>query len=143
MTLAIEVGEAVDPERGRLGASTVVLEGARIAAIRPGHGHDLGPVEVLDHRDRTMVPGLIDAHVHLNLRADGRLQETVAEPDGVLVAGTVAHARAALAAGITTVRDIGSKGRTTFDARDGAAASGLPMPRMLLAGPPVTITWGH
>jgi imidazolonepropionase-like amidohydrolase len=143
VTTAILAAEAIDPETGRLGPVTVLVDGGTVTEVRSGHDHDLGAATVLDHRGHTLLPGLIDAHVHLNLRADGRIMQTAAEPEGVLVATTVANARTALAAGITTVRDIGSKGRSTFDAREGAAASGLPLPRMLLAGPPVTITGGH
>lgn len=152
MTLAILAGDAIDPEDGRSGPVTIVIEHAAIAAILPGHAAAkpdvtrppiLDGADVLDHRGHTVVPGLIDAHVHLNLRADGRIAEAAAEPEGVLAVTSLVNARVALASGVTTVRDIGSVGRTTFDARAGAAASGLLMPRMLLAGAPVTMTGGH
>lgn len=142
MTLAILAGDVIDPDGGRLGPSTVTVDGGIIAGVDAGHAAPDGAV-VLDHRGSTLLPGLIDAHVHLNLRADGSTAETIAEPDGVLVATTIANARTALAAGITTVRDVGSKARTAFDARTGAAASRFPLPRLLVAGPPVTPTDGH
>ena len=82
--------------------------------------------------------------MHLNLPGNNTpFEETVREPDGVLVASAANAARVALKAGITTVRDTGGRGDTTFQLRR-ALELGLGRgPRMLLVGQPVTITGGH
>lgn len=140
MTIALLAGDVVDPVDGHLGASTVLLLGGRIAEVAPGHRVPAG-AETVDLRGLTLLPGLIDAHVHLNLRADGRMYETAEESDAALTATTRENARTALAAGITTVRDVGSKDGTAFAAR--AEGSPALLPRMLISGPPVTATGGH
>lgn len=140
MTIALLAGDVVDPVDGHLGACTVLLRGAHISEVTPGHHVPVG-AESVDLRGLTVLPGLIDAHVHLNLRADGRMYETTAESDAALTATTRENAHTALAAGITTVRDVGSKDGTAFAARAGASSTLLP--RMLISGPPVTATGGH
>ena len=66
----------------------------------------------------TVLPGLIDTHVHLNLPGNGVTLETAArESDGVLVATSTLCAARALNAGITTVRDVGGARSTVFDTR--------------------------
>ncbi|MEW1835721.1 amidohydrolase family protein [Microbacterium sp. NPDC079995] len=141
MTLALLVGAVVDPEDGTSGPSAVFVDNGTVTAIVPGHDAP-EDATVLDHRDATLVPGLIDAHVHLNLRADGEMMANIAKPsDDELVETTLANARVALRGGITTVRDVGSKTDTGFAARRAGDAASLP--HLLLAGPPITTTAGH
>ena len=126
----------------------VVLDGSRIAAVfqgaLPDNWDGAAGAAVLEYPDATLLPGLIDCHVHLNLPGDGTpFPLTIEEPDGVLVAISVRNARTALEAGITTLRDCGGRGSTTFEVRraiDRGYASG---PRLVLCGQPITITGGH
>ena len=75
MTRAVLLcGDVIDVVAGRgLGASTVVVSSGLIESVTAGHQETDG---ALDLRDATLVPGLIDSHVHLNLRADGRPHTT-------------------------------------------------------------------
>jgi imidazolonepropionase-like amidohydrolase len=99
---------------------------------------------VLDYSGCTLLPGLIDAHVHLNLPGDGTpFEQTVTETDEVLAVAAAAAARTSLGAGILTVRDTGSRGTTAFSVRRALQLGYGEGPRMLLAGPPMTITGGH
>lgn len=92
----------------------------------------------------TLLPGLIDSHVHLDLPGDGTAYlDSVAEADGVLVAGATHRARLALEAGITTVRDTGARGMTTFDVRRAQQLGHCIGANLLVCGPPITITGGH
>ncbi|MDX6421392.1 MAG: hypothetical protein QOG28_6012 [Trebonia sp.] len=125
----------------------VVVDGDTITGVYQGaapEGAVPAGAEELDYTGCTLLPGLIDAHVHLDMPGnDTMLEDIVREPDGVLVASAANAARTALEAGITTVRDTGGRGDTTFQLRralDLGIASG---PRMLLTGQPVTITGGH
>jgi imidazolonepropionase-like amidohydrolase len=125
----------------------VVVDGDTITGVYEGaapEGAVPADAEVLDYTGCTLLPGLIDAHVHLDMPGnDTMLEDIVREPDGVLVASAANSARTALEAGITTIRDTGGRGDTTFQLRralDLGIASG---PRMLLTGQPVTITGGH
>jgi imidazolonepropionase-like amidohydrolase len=148
MTKIIRADRLID---GTGGAPTldpvVVVDGATITGVYSGHapeGAAPADAEVLDYSGCTLLPGLIDAHVHLNLPGnDTPFEETVREPDGVLVASAAGAARVALEAGITTVRDTGGRGNTTFQLRRALELGVARGPRMLLVGQPVTITGGH
>jgi imidazolonepropionase-like amidohydrolase len=100
--------------------------------------------EFLDLGDLCVLPGLIDCHVHLVFSAGVRpLADVLAEDDQQLLLRGVAAAREALAAGITTVRDLGGRGGVTFKLRDAIDSGWLAGPRILAAGSPITITGGH
>ncbi len=119
----------------------------RVMALFQGQVPDgavTGDALTLDCRGCTLLPGLIDAHVHLNLPGDGStLEEAARESDGVLVATATFAAVRALAAGITTVRDVGSARGTVFDVRRAQVMGHGHGARILACGPPITITGGH
>ncbi len=97
---------------------------------------DLGP--------RTLLPGLINCHVHLCLPGDGTpFEEWMTLPDELLLLTAARNAQAGLRAGVTTLRDCGGKGRLTFRLRDGIARGILAGPTLVLCGRPLTITGGH
>ncbi len=92
----------------------------------------------------TLLPGLIDAHVHLNLPGNGVTLETAArETDGVLTATATLSAVRALQAGITTVRDLGGARGTIFDVRRAFELGHGHGARIIACGQPITITGGH
>ena len=125
----------------------VLVEGGRIAAVfqgPPPEGAVPPDAERIECRGCTLMPGLIDAHVHLNLPGDGStLEECVRETDGVLTATATFAAARALAAGITTVRDVGAARRTVFDVRRAQRMGHGHGARILACGQPLTITGGH
>jgi imidazolonepropionase-like amidohydrolase len=109
------------------------------AAIRPG--------ESVDDVTGTLLPGLIDAHVHLvfDHGPDHALTRAVVERSSLpeLTLRAVRNARQCLLAGVTTVRDCGDRGFVTVALRD-AISEGLAIgPRILASGPPITTTAGH
>jgi imidazolonepropionase-like amidohydrolase len=100
--------------------------------------------EVLDLPGCTILPGLIDSHVHLNFPGNGiLLEEIMTEPEGVLVATATFAAAKALAAGVTTVRDTGCVHSTVFEVRRALELGHGVGPRILACGQPITITGGH
>jgi imidazolonepropionase-like amidohydrolase len=125
----------------------VVVTGGTVTEVFQGRAPEGSlPADAitLDYRGCTLLPGLIDAHVHLNFSGDGTsLEELMREPDGVLVAAGAYNARRALEAGITTVRDTGCRQSTAFELRR-ALDLGIGVgPRLLACGQPITITGGH
>ena len=115
--------------------ATIVLDGQRIAVV----GDTVPGVDVTDLGDVTLLPGLVDPHVHLAFDAS-------ADPVGALLARTPDEVRAAmveaaretLRCGVTTVRDLGDRDYLSLDLR------GTPgLPTILAAGPPITIAGGH
>lgn len=127
--------------------AVLVLDGGKVIGVFEGRAPDgLVPddAQVLDYQGCTIVPGLIDAHVHLNLPGDGTmLEDAIREPDGVLVASSAFAANRALNAGVTTVRDTGGRGGNTFELRRSIELGHGAGPRVLACGQPITITGGH
>jgi imidazolonepropionase-like amidohydrolase len=120
----------------------VFIEGEHIRAVCPelaaGAVHFPGC---------TIVPGLIDTHVHLVFSAadsnEAVVEQVGRESDEELLARARANARAALHAGVTTVRDCGGKGRITQEVRDLVARGAAEGADVLSCGMPITTTRGH
>lgn len=126
---------------------TIVIEDGVITGV---YGPDVPEVlagdetPVIEYPEATILPGLIDCHVHLNLPGDGTdFVTSVAETDGVLVATAANNARTALQAGITMLRDCGGRGTATFDLRRALQLGYGQGSRLVLCGQPITITGGH
>jgi imidazolonepropionase-like amidohydrolase len=127
---------------------SLVVEGTKIAGLIP-HAEvpsDAAAAQVVDLTGCTLLPGFIDAHVHLTLGTAGRSYETVMREDSdtLMVLRSVYNAYLHLSRGVTTMRDCGARHRTTFELK-AAIGSGLfdTMPRILVSGRPITITGGH
>jgi imidazolonepropionase-like amidohydrolase len=100
---------------------------------------------VYDFGEAYALPGLIDTHVHVVFPGDARpAHEFVPyRSDLELLVLAIRNAERALAAGITTMRDLGSRGRVAFVLRDAIATGLVRGPRLLVSGPPITIPGGH
>lgn len=133
---------------------TVWIEDGRVLAVFPEGGGlegsrqpaaDAGNVRRIRFESpATVLPGLIDAHVHMTLdpsilRADEQLEL----PREKLWAGMQQRALAMVQAGITTARDLGAGEWMEVELRDRIAAGEIPGPRLLCAGQPVTSPGGH
>jgi len=126
------------------GPLVVVADGV-IAAVHGPAGPIPADASVVDLPGLTLMPGLVDAHLHLCFDATsdpvGHLAET---GDGLLREQTAEAARRALRAGVTTVRDLGDRGYLALDLRDRNPAGGAgPLPAIVAAGPPITTPGGH
>jgi imidazolonepropionase-like amidohydrolase len=124
----------------------VAIEGERIVAAGPVGERDrrLPHATRLDYPGCTLLPGLVDSHVHLTFSAGAvPLKQLQADSDMRLALTGMANARAALQAGVTTVRDLGSRGRISLELRDAIAAGVVPGPRVLACGRPITSPRGH
>lgn len=103
--------------------------------------------ERFDFPGCTIVPGLIDTHVHLVMSAQSSNEAIIAqvsrESDDQLIERSLANARAALGAGITTVRDCGGKGLVIFKVRERIQRGLAEGADVLTCGMPITTTLGH
>jgi imidazolonepropionase-like amidohydrolase len=125
----------------------VLAEGARIVAV--GRWAELSDrldqdVRVVELGDSTLLPGLVDCHVHLAM--DAGPASTVSEltaTDAELVCRMADSARRLLDAGVTTARDLGCRGAVAATVRDALRDGLLPGPRLLVANAPITVTGGH
>jgi imidazolonepropionase-like amidohydrolase len=133
---------------------TVIVKNDRIVAVAPGllaTPPDAAPgstVEVIDLSDRFVMPGLMDAHVHLQSEPSFSRRRTERgdrdPPTGAEGAvNAVVYARRNLAAGFTTVRDLGSDDQAVFAVRNAINAGRMLGPRILLSGSAIAVTGGH
>jgi imidazolonepropionase-like amidohydrolase len=130
---------------GALEGIGVEVDGARIIGVGP-RPPSMSDADVVDLGDVTLLPGLIDIHQHLAFDATvDAVAHLQAVDDGALLEAMRVAARRALAAGITTVRDLGDRNYLSLQLRDEFAqeSSGSIGPRILASGPPLTITNGH
>ena len=127
--------------------AAILLEGdtiRRIGTSETVRAPEGASVREIDYGDATILPGLVDSHVHLNGIGDGRAGDELATlPDEVLTVQAAQNVRRHLYSGVTTVRDCGAKNRTTFLLRQAVEMGILPSPRLVLAGRPVAIIGGH
>lgn len=139
-----------DAREAPLGATTIIVRDGRIVALSPGRSGDapadLKPDEQVTEIDlggRTVLPGLIDAHVHLASQYGVPWWQDAVRTAEYDVAVGLHNAGITLRAGFTTVRDLGSEPRVMFAVRD-AIRDGLAVgPRILASGPAISITGGH
>lgn len=142
----IHAGALLDrPGQPARGASTIVVRGGRIEAVREGLIAPEAGARLVDLGNQFVLPGLIDAHVHMlndddKMRA--RLEANNRDIEDHLLIG-VDNARRTLEAGFTTVRDLGSDARSITALRDAIAAGTLPGPTIVAAGRGISITGGH
>jgi len=120
----------------------VVVTDRRIASIVADRPPRDGTV--LDLGGLTLLPGLINCHVHLCLSGDADPSRTLSDESyATTVIGAVVRARRTVEAGVTTVRDLGGREYAEIAVRDAVRAGSIPGPRVLCAGRAVCITGGH
>jgi len=122
----------------------VLVQGERIIEVGSAVKHPAG-VEVMDLGDRTLLPGLIDAHIHLFLHPGAEDLQTVEESIPQRTISAVLAARDDLLAGFTTERDMGTEGAGSADtAVRNAIDQGLIQgPRLRISGNAIDVLGGH
>jgi imidazolonepropionase-like amidohydrolase len=144
----VHAGRLLDrPGQQPRGASTIVVRNGRIEAIRDGFATPDGfpGATVVDLRERYVLPGLIDCHVHLDSDRAGQegLVESMTNSDAYFAYQALANARKTLDAGFTTVRNLGEERGVTLALRDAIAAGTVAGPRIIDAGTGISATAGH
>ncbi|MBV8809628.1 MAG: amidohydrolase family protein [Acidobacteriaceae bacterium] len=135
--LDIEAGRIVTP-------GEVLVEGERIIEAGQAVTHSAG-AETIDLGDTTLMPGLIDAHVHLFLHPGAEDLQTVEESVPQRTIQATLAARADLMAGFTAERDMGTEGAGAADTavRNAIDNGSIPGPRMRISGNAIDILGGH
>lgn len=122
----------------------ILVEGDRITAVGSKLAHPAN-AEMVDLGDTTLMPGLIDAHVHLFLHPGAEDLQTVQESESQRTILATLAARDDLMAGFTAERDMGSEGAGSADSavRNAIDKGLIPGPRMRVSGNAVSILGGH
>jgi imidazolonepropionase-like amidohydrolase len=137
-------GLLANPGEKSLREQTVVVIDGKITAVESGYqpaeryGAD---AQLIDLNDRFVLPGLIDLHKHISMPLDADPATFTSE--GRLTLVTAAVAKAALDAGVTTLRDIGDNVGVTFAVRDAINSGVMEGPRIFAAGRVISSTGGH
>jgi imidazolonepropionase-like amidohydrolase len=135
--LEIDTGRIVMP-------GEILVEGSHIKAVGSSVAHPAG-AEIIDLGDTTLLPGLIDAHVHLFLHPGNESLQTVQEsvPQRTILAALAA--KADLMAGFTAERDMGTEGAGSADTavREAIDKGLIPGPRLRISGNAIDILGGH
>jgi imidazolonepropionase-like amidohydrolase len=135
--LNVKTGEIIRP-------GEILVEGERITEVGTSVKHPAG-AEVIDLGDRTLLPGLIDAHVHLFLHPGAEDLQTVQESVPQRTITATLAARDDLMAGFTAERDMGTEGAGSADTavRDAINEGRIPGPRLRISGNAINILGGH
>ncbi len=132
-----------DADSQPTGPAIIRVTDGRISSITEGLEGDFTADIVVDLRDKTVLPGLIDLHVHLTGDPGGDFWKATTEPPEWGVVLGMKNAALTVRAGFTTVREAGSAQQTAFVLRRGTAEGVVTGPRIVAAGPALSIIGGH
>ncbi len=125
----------------------VTIRDGKIAAVGAPGRRDPADAEIVDYGDATLLPGLIDAHVHVQFTAGPDHPTTrgihMGASDAERIATAIGNAQRGLATGVTTMRDTGGYLTLNMDVRDAINDGHVIGPRLLVCGAPITTTAGH
>ncbi len=135
-------GTVFDGETFRPGTEVLVDDEGQVIEVRPVQATP-GAAQVVDHGPgTTLLPGLIDGHQHLSWGCTPNALNGIPHDPAAQRAQAIANARRALAAGVTTVQDLGDSDYAVVEVRDDTKGD-LTLPRILASGPPITSPGGH
>jgi imidazolonepropionase-like amidohydrolase len=143
--VVVRAGHLLDTKSGKtLLNQAIVIDGGKIVSVGPmAEVNPSASDRIIELPRATVLPGLIDAHTHLDEGPEnhGYPGLAVSVPRHALIGAR--NARATLEAGFTTVRNVGADGFSDVALRDAINAGDVPGPRMLVSGPALSITGGH
>ncbi len=141
----LHAARLLDVKGGRIvKPGEILVQGERIVEVGTSVKHPAG-AEVIDLGDRTLLPGLIDAHVHLFLHPGAEDLQTVQESVPQRTITATLAARDDLMAGFTAERDMGTEGAGSADTavRNAINEGRIPGPRLRISGNAINILGGH
>jgi imidazolonepropionase-like amidohydrolase len=143
--IVLHAARLLDIKNGRLiKPGEILVQGERIVEVGTSVKHASG-AEFIDLGDRTLLPGLIDAHIHLFLHPGAEDLQTIQESVPQRTITAVLAARDDLMAGFTAERDMGTEGAGSADTavRNAIDEGRVPGPRLRISGNAVNILGGH
>jgi imidazolonepropionase-like amidohydrolase len=143
--IVLHAARLLDVDSGKmLAPGEVLVRGERIAAVGSKVEHP-ADARVVDLGDTTLLPGLIDAHVHLFLHPGGEAEQTFDESVADRTIRATLAARDDVMAGFTAERDMGTEGAGAADTavRDAIDRGAIPGPRLRISGNAIDILGGH
>ncbi|MEO2183202.1 MAG: amidohydrolase family protein, partial [bacterium] len=134
----------LDVEKGHyVDSPVIVIEDDRILSMTGDIEHRQNSDQVINLAGMTLLPGLVDSHVHIEGNQSLHGFEKLGQSDQAALLSGVSNARDMLTAGITTIRNLGSKNYGDIALRDAINDGIIDGPRIFAAGPPLGITGGH
>ena len=143
--IVLRAARLLDIKKGRIvKPGEILIQGERIVEVGTTVKHPAG-AEVIDLGNRTLLPGLIDAHIHLFLHPGAEDLQTVQESVPQRTITATLAARDDLMAGFTAERDMGTEGAGSADTavRNAIDEGRIPGPRLRISGNAVDILGGH
>ena len=142
----IHAGQLLADPAGRpRGNTTIIVRDGKVAELRDGFATPEAGATLVDLKDRYLLPGLIDMHVHFyssGYPLQERIEGTTKDLEDQFV-GAAQNARRTLDAGFTTVRDLGGEPRGIRSLRDAIARGQMAGPTIVNAGRMISVTAGH
>jgi imidazolonepropionase-like amidohydrolase len=143
-TVVVHAGRLIaDASRPAAGPSTITITDGRITAVAPGLAPPPAGARLVDLSGKTVLPGLIDMHVHLSGDPGSDFRDEAVDPDEWAALVGAKNARITALAGFTTVRDLGSPPLVGFMLRRATEKGFIPGPRIVSSGPAISIIGGH
>lgn len=144
-TLVLKADRLIDVENGKLISNAVVVieDDTIVAAGETRKVTFPKDSKIIELGDYTLLPGLMDMHVHLTSDATKHGYKRLADSLPRVTLTGVKHAEATLMAGFTTVRNVGAPGFADVALRDAINDGDITGPRMFVAGPSLGVTGGH
>ena len=142
----IQAGRVIAiPGTSVLGPSTIIVDNGRISSVQGGFLSPPAGATLIDLKDKTVLPGLIDSHVHLASDRGGEQQllADVRDDPPLHAYEAQMNGMKTLRAGFTTVRNLGDDGGTTFSLREAIKRGWVQGPRIVDAAQSISTTGGH
>ena len=141
-SILIKPKQILDVRSGKLINADILVESGVIKKVAKNIPIK-SEYEIIDLPNMTVLPGLMDAHVHLTGNTDLKGHEGISESSYLATIYGVKNAKETLMAGFTTVRNVGASNYSDVALRDGIEQKAILGPTLLVSGPPLGITGGH
>ncbi|WP_299431888.1 amidohydrolase family protein [uncultured Aquimarina sp.] len=140
----IHCGKLIDTKSGKiLTERTIVVSGKKISKVEIGYTTGESDDNIIDLKDKTVMPGLIDMHVHIESESNPKAYlERYTSNEADVAYNSVGFAKTTLMAGFTTIRDLGGSG-VNIALKKAIAQGKIDGPRIFTAGKSLATTGGH